>query len=182
MIMPAHKIENKPTPNPSGLCMCGCGGITSIAEETNLPIQRVKGEHIRFIRGHHRRGIPHPLKDTGDSTPRHLRRDVKQMAQWRKEYERRNPEKVRENRCNQNSRRRTMYRETDITAEWLLELRRNTSNCLLCEKDFDKKYGEPRYPSLDHILPLFLGGTHTKDNVRYICITCNKKRPRNVGN
>lgn len=37
-------------PNPSGICMCGCGGVTSIAKRTTE--YSVKGEPQRFINGH----------------------------------------------------------------------------------------------------------------------------------
>lgn len=48
-------------PNPSGLCECGCGQTTPIAPRTRNVIGHVRGEHIRFIRGHCGvlgRGIP----------------------------------------------------------------------------------------------------------------------------
>ncbi len=51
---------NVPT-NPSGLCECGCGQVTPIAPRTRNVIGHVRGEHIRFIRGHSGvlgRGIP----------------------------------------------------------------------------------------------------------------------------
>ena len=58
----------KCTPNPSGLCMCGCGQRTRIAKETNNTLCRVKGEHLRFLHGHRVRRTPHPYivnPDTG---------------------------------------------------------------------------------------------------------------------
>lgn len=42
-------------PNPSGLCQCGCGQRTSISKYTNEAQERVQGQPIRFIRGHHSR-------------------------------------------------------------------------------------------------------------------------------
>jgi len=39
-------------PNPSGLCMCGCGEPTPIANYTLLKVGIVKGEHIRYANGH----------------------------------------------------------------------------------------------------------------------------------
>ena len=48
---------NRPVsePNPSGLCFCGCGQLTPIAIETNTPLLRFKGKHIRYINGHQKR-------------------------------------------------------------------------------------------------------------------------------
>lgn len=45
-------------PNPSGLCMCGCGGVTSRATETDYRKSILKGQHRRYLKGHHVRGVP----------------------------------------------------------------------------------------------------------------------------
>lgn len=39
-------------PNPSGLCMCGCGGLTPIAPVNSTKKGYVKGAPIRYIKGH----------------------------------------------------------------------------------------------------------------------------------
>ena len=41
-----------PLPNPSGLCLCGCGGITPIARRDNRHHGHVKGQHCRCMPGH----------------------------------------------------------------------------------------------------------------------------------
>ncbi len=38
--------------NPSGLCQCGCGNPTSIAKQSLTRLGHIKGEPVRFIRGH----------------------------------------------------------------------------------------------------------------------------------
>jgi hypothetical protein len=57
-------------PNPSGLCMCGCGRSTPIAP-TNAPKYGIKrGEHRRYISGHNKRKQIHYLEeDRGYETP-----------------------------------------------------------------------------------------------------------------
>lgn len=35
-----------------GLCECGCGGITSLATQTNRTYGHKKGQHVRYIVGH----------------------------------------------------------------------------------------------------------------------------------
>lgn len=51
-----HRKSDAPTtiepPNPSGLCMCGCGEKTPIAKKTSYRRQLIAGEHVRFIAGH----------------------------------------------------------------------------------------------------------------------------------
>ena len=39
-------------PNPSGLCGCGCGEVTAIADKTNAILGRYRGRHVRFLQGH----------------------------------------------------------------------------------------------------------------------------------
>ncbi len=54
-------IAKPPAPNPSGLCMCGCGQTTPVARCTALRDGTVYGEHIRFVLGHNsfaKRGSP----------------------------------------------------------------------------------------------------------------------------
>ena len=41
------------TGNVSGLCECGCGGITPIATSNRAARGYYKGQHLRYIRGHH---------------------------------------------------------------------------------------------------------------------------------
>lgn len=42
-------------PNPSGLCMCGCGQPVPRASQTHRQNGAVKGEYVKYLTGHHRR-------------------------------------------------------------------------------------------------------------------------------
>lgn len=42
-------------PNPSGLCLCGCGQLAPIAAKTSLKQQAIKGYPQRFVHGHRSR-------------------------------------------------------------------------------------------------------------------------------
>lgn len=46
--------ESNIGPNPSGLCMCGCGRATAIAKVSRTERGDVRGHPVRFIHGHHR--------------------------------------------------------------------------------------------------------------------------------
>ena len=50
--------------------------------------------------------------------------------------------------------------------------------CGICEKPVDPelRYPDPMSASLDHVEPLSLGGTHTRENVRCSHLTCNVAR------
>lgn len=69
--------------------------------------------------------------------------------------------------------RRAREKDTDITKKWLLDLMTRTKECMICDC---KLTDENR--QLDHILPLFVGGAHSKDNVRFVCKKCNQTRPK----
>lgn len=58
---------------PYGLCHCGCGERTKIANHTDHRYGSVLGEPRRYLKGHHRRGPDKPLRyierDCGYDTP-----------------------------------------------------------------------------------------------------------------
>lgn len=45
-----------PAPNPSGFCQCGCGEKTLIAKHSDASHGLVRGEHMRYLKGHTRKG------------------------------------------------------------------------------------------------------------------------------
>lgn len=47
-----HRRTTGAGPNPSGLCMCGCGEATPIARQSDSRCGHIKGQPIRYIRGH----------------------------------------------------------------------------------------------------------------------------------
>lgn len=54
--------------------------------------------------------------------------------------------------------------------------------CQICGKSVDKeiKYPNPLSASIDHIVPLSKGGTHTKDNVQLAHFLCNSRKGARV--
>lgn len=52
-VTPKDRIP--PDPNPSGLCMCGCGKKTEIIKRTQIYRGRFVGHHFQFYHGHNRR-------------------------------------------------------------------------------------------------------------------------------
>jgi DNA invertase Pin-like site-specific DNA recombinase len=46
------ETEDLPEPNPSGLCMCGCGQKTSLAKQTNTQAGWVRGKPLQFLPNH----------------------------------------------------------------------------------------------------------------------------------
>ena len=68
--------------------------------------------------------------------------------------------------------RRLRIKFTDIDSKWLKKLYEDTNTCEVCNRKMKDK-------SIDHILPLNVGGLHIKSNVRIICLKCNQQRPKN---
>jgi len=57
------RMPSVPGPNPSGVCLCGCGQRTSLATETRSRHRWVKGTPICYITGHRHSPVSH------DGTP-----------------------------------------------------------------------------------------------------------------
>lgn len=103
------------------------------------------------------------------------RNNNERCKEYAKKYIKNNPLQ----KINSNHKRRAKYKHTDITKKWLKELYDNANICPICNKKMDndsRKY--PNGKSLDHILPLNVGGLHIKDNVRITCFKCNQSRPK----
>ena len=62
---------------------------------------------------------------------------------------------------------------TDITSDFLLALRETTPNCPSCGVFMNEIRNHSSQATLDHIIPLCFEGTHTKNNVRFVCRHCN---------
>jgi 5-methylcytosine-specific restriction endonuclease McrA len=57
-------------------------------------------------------------------------------------------------------------------------LRENGGSCYLCGvlTDGSLDSNDPIYPTVDHVVPLASGGTHTEDNARCCCRRCNTRK------
>ena len=53
-----ERVKSGDGPNPSGLCMCGCGERTSLASCSDASVGNIKGKPLRYVYGHNRRKSP----------------------------------------------------------------------------------------------------------------------------
>lgn len=72
-----------------------------------------------------------------------------------------------------------VYYDTSVTRTKVLE--RDKYKCQICGKECDKNdtswgFSGPDFPTLDHIIPLAKGGTHTWNNVQCACGMCNSNK------
>ena len=60
---------------------------------------------------------------------------------------------------------------------------RDSWKCQICGKKVDKlkKFPEPLSPSMDHIMPISLGGSHSKDNIQLVHLRCNLCKSASTG-
>lgn len=79
---------------------------------------------------------------------------------------------------NSTNRRRAQIKTTDITTEFLIRLNEFSVFCPKCGVEMNEIQFHPNSKHLDHLIGLAIGGLHSMKNVRYICQTCNLKRPK----
>jgi len=78
---------------------------------------------------------------------------------------------AREN--NKGHRRRVRMRATsDVPNSYILKLRTSRKTCPKCKQ----RFSEENPVAVDHIIPIARGGTHTRDNLRVLCRSCNSSR------
>ena len=78
-----------------------------------------------------------------------------------------------------NHKRRALQRESEVEPIDLnLVWDDSFGICFLCGTPMDRQYTypDPRLPSLEHIIPLSRGGTHTYDNLTYTHLQCNNRK------
>ena len=66
--------------------------------------------------------------------------------------------------------------DADIDIYKLIE--RDGGHCYLCGDDvlFSYHYNDPKYPTIEHVMPISKGGTHSWDNVKVACRECNTRK------
>ena len=66
--------------------------------------------------------------------------------------------------------------DADIDIYKLIE--RDGKQCYLCGDavSFDCHYNDPKYPTIEHVLAIANGGTHSWDNVKVACRDCNNHK------
>ena len=74
--------------------------------------------------------------------------------------------------CLRQALRREAYNNGDVSPEQILDMMERQTRCAYCQCLFM----EENPPTIDHIVPLSRGGTHTIDNVVLACKSCNSRK------
>lgn len=104
----------------------------------------------------------------GQKTKEYAQTHIEQANCYKKKWVERNPEKRRDSLRLSEQRRRAAKRnveyeyfsKSDVLEKW-------GNHCFYCNGDFEH---------IDHYIPLSKGGSHTLDNVRPSCASCNQKK------
>lgn len=146
----------------NGNAMRGTHMTEEVRKKTSEGIRRAIDEG-RFV---HKTGEDHPRWKGGrkESVRRQIA-DGRANAQL-KRYRAENPEKVRE--WAQSRNRRKYGRLPRGTVKQLSVLQQG--KCAICRRSLDAGF------HVDHIIPLALGGSHTKRNIQLLCASCNVRK------
>jgi 5-methylcytosine-specific restriction protein A len=120
-----------------------------------------------------------PVKRKAQCKTYNLKRREK-MAQYRlrtrerncataKEWRKNNPDKVRDRQHRRRARLLSAPRVERIDRKAIIE--RDSSTCYLCRRTLARDE-----VTLDHVLALARGGSHTADNLRVACMGCNVRK------
>ena len=55
-------------------------------------------------------------------------------------------------------------------------MRAQDGKCALCKESMTLKKGDPHFATVDHIIPLSLGGEDSPKNKQLACYSCNTKK------
>ena len=84
-------------------------------------------------------------------------------------------DELRKNKRLERARKNGQF-DADIDIYKLIE--RDGGYCYLCGDDvlFTYHYNDPKYPTIEHVMPIARGGTHSWDNVKVACRECNTRK------
>jgi len=180
----SNRVEREVYPFGKGKCSCGCGGNTEIAKSSNSKQGSVKGEPLRWIKGHNNKKwpeLPEPpqgykrcsrcvkVKPNSEFYPLRINKDglhaycKKCQIKMARDYQAKNLDSLRRNRRKENLKR------FGLSSEAYDELLSSQNGvCAIC------KGHEPRHRSDGTRKPLCVDHSHATGKVRgLLCSKCN---------
>lgn len=97
------------------------------------------------------------------------------FKEYRRQWAAANPEKIRASQQRRRTRIEGAFVE-DVLINVLIE--RGEGNCGICGKEFlpGTEYGDPLYPTVDHVIPISKGGQHSYENTQAAHFSCNSRK------
>ncbi|WHP18841.1 HNH endonuclease [Cellulomonas sp. ES6] len=119
--------------------------------------------------------------------------DPETFRNRRRRYREANPEKVNEASARYRARRRGAG-SVEVGVSWRTVAARDGMCCsycgVLCNESDGRRVAArdgalrwvcgPTYPTLDHVIPVSLGGRHCMENAVLACLSCNKRKGARV--
>lgn len=96
----------------------------------------------------------------------YIKLNRKRKLKYIKEY--RKTEKGKAVYTNSNFKRRMLVRDSDVTSDDIMRLKKSTNTCYWCGNSLSLKM-----PHIDHYIPLSKGGKHIMSNLVVSCEKCN---------
>lgn len=96
------------------------------------------------------------------------------LREMAKAWRQKNPDRTR--RYKQRRRSAGYVATADFTPEEIFE--RDRWKCRHCKHEIDPaaRFPDPKSASIDHFIPLSIGGWHAKENVQTLCLRCNQSK------
>lgn len=98
------------------------------------------------------------------------------IISYQREYAKTDKRKITSLNCTHKRLRK--FKDSDITTDYLLLLKSITQFCSCCGNKLKYERTDKHSYHLDHIIPVKIGGKHMRNNIRYICKSCNLSRPK----
>ena len=108
-------------------------------------------------------------KKLGATKTRWRLANPEKMDEYRAAWDAANPVRKRIHRENRRAREASAPGRMSVDIVEKLMLLQKCC-CAVCRKDIKKKY------ELDHVFPLFLGGSNDDANLQLLCVTCNRSK------
>jgi 5-methylcytosine-specific restriction endonuclease McrA len=104
---------------------------------------------------------------------------IVRVREWNRAWQLANAELYRASKKNYAHRRR-IATQSDLTGRQIADLLAGRTMCPLCGRKMRSitDVRDSRQKTIDHILPLSVGGKHSLANVRVVCRDCNNRRPK----
>lgn len=137
--------------------------------------RRYYEENSDRMREYRRRYYVQNIEKERESTQRYREENREKRREDARRYWEQNPDVRRKNRQARRARERNALDETFLPGE---VYGRDGWTCGICQQpvDPDLRHPDPMSPSLDHIVPLSLGGRHSRANTQLAHLLCNIRK------
>jgi len=164
-------------------------------EDVLKQVRKYRKDNIAKIQAHSKQYYQDNKKQINSRCSQYYQNNKEEISEWGKTYYKLNRtiklkymEKYSQTEKGKEVRRKHFHKWRSLKFKSGYEnfspkeiLERDDYICQLCGRKTRPDYNcyHPLYPNLDHIIPLSIGGHHTKLNTQCLCRECNMKKSYN---